>query len=166
MTKQIIYVEGPDCAGKSTLVEAIKKDNDLIIHNGRYETAEAAYASYLNQLSEFGNSKFDRLILDRGVLSEVIYGMVMRNETPDEHSFRLIIKQLEEFDYHIVVCLPPFGPTVIKWAQRQTQEYVNQFEQYVLVYDLYSKVQSELGEHVIVHDYTKNHKEVVDALSR
>lgn len=164
-TKKVIYVEGPDCAGKSTLINALKREGDYIIHNGRFPSQEEAYVEYLRQLNEFSKSNYDRLILDRGVLSEVIYGMVMRQTTPDEHSFRLIIKQLDELDYDFVVCLPPFGRAVMHWAKRQDDEYINQFEQYVLIYDLYSKIEKEFSDIVYIHDYTRNNQEIIDALS-
>ena len=92
--KHVIYVDGPDCCGKSTLISAIKREGDLVIHNGLYETPAQAYAAYIRQIQSFlaaSQTKYNRLILDRGVLSEIVYGQVLRNTLPDAALIKTII---------------------------------------------------------------------------
>lgn len=159
--KQIIYIEGPDCCGKSTLVNALKREGDLVIHNGRYDTAQIAYNTYIKQLQDFKESKHERLILDRGVLSEIVYGQVMRDTVGDVVQLKVIFDMLQEFAYDIIICLPPFGPTVIKWARRLDEEYVNQFEQFVTIYEMFQRLPKEVSE-TMIHDYTQNNQEIID----
>ena len=163
--KQVIYIEGPDACGKSTLVSAIQRKGDLVIHNGRYESPAKAYETYIKQLQDFTECKHQRLILDRGVLSEVVYGQVIRGDEPDPILLKVIIDMIQDFEYDIIVCLPPFGQTVIKWAQRLDEEYVNQFEQYVAIYEMFQRLPSEIAD-ILVHDYTKNHQEVIHHVNR
>lgn len=166
MKNRVIYVEGPDCTGKSTLIEAIKREGDLIIHNGVFPTPVDAYNAYIDQLNQFVmQDQFERLILDRGVLSEIVYGQAIRQQKPDLVLVKTIIEQLQEMDYDIIVCLPPFGQTVIKWAKRLDTEYVKQFEEYVVVWEMFQSLTKEV-DGVMVHDYTSNHQEVIDHVNR
>lgn len=163
--KKIVYVEGPDCAGKTTLINAIQREGDKVIHNGRFPTAKDAYDAYIKQLQDFKTDEFDRLILDRGVLSEIVYGQVMRNTVGDVVLLKTIMDLIQEFDYDIIICLPHFGQTVIKWAQRLESEYTQQFEQYVTIYEMFQRLPKEVAD-VMVHDYTQNNQEIIDHVNR
>jgi len=174
MQKQIIYIDGPDCVGKTTLAhELVRSKKDHYIHNGLYESPAVAYQAYAQQLREFrDDEKYERLIIDRGVLAEIVYGLIMRNTEPDILQLKIIIGLMEQFDYTIIIALAPFGQTVIKWANRQDVEYVNQFEKFVLIYEMFKTlvVENELGlavdTELMLYDYTSNKQVVIDYVNR
>jgi thymidylate kinase len=163
--KRVVYVEGPDGCGKSTLISAIQREGDLIIHNGVYASPEIAYSTYIDQLKSFGKSPYKRLILDRGVLSEIVYGKVIRHHQPNVVQLKIIIDLVQGYDYDIIICLPPFGRAVITWAKRIEDEYVNQFEEYVTIYEMFQRLPQEVTD-TIVHDYTSNNQEIIDHVNR
>lgn len=170
---ELIIVEGPDCSGKTTLIDNIRRKHDVVVHNGVYQSPDAAYTAYRKQLRDFLNMwkevdlpENSRLILDRSILSQAVYGPIMRNEQFDALQYSLFQNILKEFNYRIVICLPPFGRIVIPWAKRVEKEYVDDFEKMCLVYAAYESLISELDiEGVLFYDYTQNEQEIFDALS-
>lgn len=73
---QFMVVEGPDCAGKSTLVEnlknALKWDSKALTHQEGDQ-----FQRYLREYAQA-----DGVIFDRGHVSEMVYSMIWRGGNP------------------------------------------------------------------------------------
>ena len=79
----IYIIEGPDGAGKTTLVEQIRKSNynAVVKHFGAPQTPEEAdnyYKVYAKAINDM-HSDSEVLIFDRSWYSDMVYGPVMRN---------------------------------------------------------------------------------------
>jgi len=156
--KKVIMVEGPDGGGKSTLISKIHRDGvdngDLIFHNGLYPTPDDAYSSYLGQLNAFEEGACDRLILDRSVISQMIYGAVMRNEPLNYEMTDKIQAKFLQLNGIIILCLPPLKVCMQNWRARnaQNKEYVTKSKKMIQIYGLYSAVSEAFN--LIKYDYT------------
>lgn len=72
----VIILEGADNIGKTTMAKKllIQLPNYELIHNGKYKYRIQAIFNYLLQI------KKDDVIIDRSILSEIIYGAYHRNK--------------------------------------------------------------------------------------
>lgn len=156
----IIYLEGPDGAGKTELIKQIQKPNDIFFHNGVYGSPEIACANYLAQLKYYRDVQsetfgdFD-LILDRGIFAEMIYGPIMRGTSVPTELAERVISQLASFNTQLIVCLPPFAYSFGTWANRQDVEYVKEINQYNRIYDKYKELLDDSRLNTIHYDFTQ-----------
>lgn len=67
----IVLIEGPDCAGKTTLCENFIKNGFDYIHLGKLKFIEKEYNNLINKLNPKNN-----VIIDRAVLSNLIYSKI------------------------------------------------------------------------------------------
>lgn len=118
----LIILDGPDCAGKTTLAEAIAKrvtelgGEPVINHLGKPPEGECwqlhseALLKYLKQA--FQENKV--VIADRHFMSEAIYGSVYRDGSEYPYSARHIDRVLHRFRALRVICAPPVGYIIKK----------------------------------------------------
>ena len=124
----IYIIEGPDGAGKTTLVEQICKSNynAVVKHFGAPQTPEEA-DNYYKVYVEAINAKRDDevLIFDRSWYSDMVYGPVMRNrhEMTQEHADMLSAMVVARGGGIIIYCTAPIK---VLWArcQRRGETYL------------------------------------------
>lgn len=83
----VIILEGGDNVGKTTLANKlkVKLPNYKLIHNGKYIFRIIALIDYYWQV------KFNKnVIIDRSIISEIIYGKVYRNKNNFKWCMRLL----------------------------------------------------------------------------
>lgn len=111
----MIIVEGPDGAGKTTLVRELSREFGLKIHpkgervdgpDGppKQDERERVWEPIGQMVT--GNSPVE--IYDRLFFSELVYGPIWRGETkltPDEE--RMVQQTLKVFKVPVIFCLPP-----------------------------------------------------------
>lgn len=143
----IYIIEGPDGAGKTTLVEQIKKShmNAKVLHFGAPQTPEEA-DNYYKVYAEAINAKRDDevLIFDRSWYSDMVYGPVMRNrqEMTQEHADMLSAMVVARGGGIIIYCTAPIK---VLWArcQRRGETYLQNQAQLHAISVGYSKVMAE-----------------------
>lgn len=143
----IYIIEGPDGAGKTTLVEQIKKShmNAKVLHFGAPQTPEEA-DNYYKVYAEAINAKRDDevLIFDRSWYSDMVYGPVMRNrqEMSQEHADMLSAMVVACGGGIIIYCTAPIK---VLWArcQRRGETYLQNQAQLQAIATGYSKVMAE-----------------------
>ena len=143
----IYIIEGPDGAGKTTLVEQIKKShmNAKVLHFGAPQTPEEA-DNYYKVYAEAINAKRDDevLIFDRSWYSDMVYGPVMRNrqEMTQEHADMLSAMVVACGGGIIIYCTAPIK---VLWArcQRRGETYLQNQAQLQAIATGYSKVMAE-----------------------
>ena len=143
----IYIIEGPDGAGKTTLVEQIRKShmNAKVLHFGAPQTPEEA-DNYYKVYAEAINAKRDDevLIFDRSWYSDMVYGPVMRNrqEMTQEHADMLSAMVVACGGGIIIYCTAPIK---VLWArcQRRGETYLQNQAQLQAIATGYSKVMAE-----------------------
>lgn len=143
----IYIIEGPDGAGKTTLVEQIKKShmNAKVLHFGAPQTPEEA-DNYYKVYAEAINAKRDDevLVFDRSWYSDMVYGPVMRNrqEMTQEHADMLSAMVVARGGGIIIYCTAPIK---VLWArcQRRGETYLQNQAQLQAISAGYSKVMAE-----------------------
>ena len=139
-----IIVEGPDGAGKSTLVYNLLKAYPGSVHRhfGRPETDEDAY-NYWQVYAEAIDTADPGLvtIFDRSWYTDLVYGPVFRNRT--EMSL-MHVKMLEAMVYvkgggHVIYCTAPIKTL---WARcgKRGEDYVRSRQQLLDVSNGYADI--------------------------
>lgn len=125
-----VIVEGPDGAGKSTLIRGLKLTP--VVHNG---VLEDPFGTYLSEI------RCDALKgIDRFYPSEQVYGPVMRNQNMVGSKHRMLDRVLLSQKTVLVLCLPPKEVARDNWRLRLSSddEYVTKLSMWEDIYDRYS----------------------------
>lgn len=114
---RLVILEGPDGAGKSTLVEQLRKEYELsgefrtvrVVHHGPYRGETKIAARYFTPMARCIVERDTALIMDRSWLSEPIYAKAMKRGgsriTFEED--RMLSRAALALDASLVICLPP-----------------------------------------------------------
>ena len=143
----IYIIEGPDGAGKTTLVEQIKKShmNAKVLHFGAPQTPEEADNYYKVYAAAINAMRDDEvLIFDRSWYSDMVYGPVMRSrqEMTQEHADMLSAMVVARGGGIIIYCTAPIK---VLWArcQRRGETYLQNQAQLQAISVGYSRVMAE-----------------------
>lgn len=157
----MIVIEGPDGAGKSTLIHRLLGQLPLrVLHGGGPPSSVA-------ELRDRVWSSHQRYpVLDRwAAISELVYGRVLRGETaiPEQELYAAI----ERFNPTIIYCRPPMDvllsrlgnthrPEKVYKSEEHCQEVISRYTKIVEAYDLLTQQLQELSIATVVHyDHTK-----------
>lgn len=162
MTK-LIYIEGPDGAGKTTLINELKKPEDMFYHNGVYNSTADAFDTYHEQINCYEQQKVTTFTnfncyLDRGPIAEVNYGLVMRGTIVPHGMYSNLLDRMKSMpDLEFILCLPPYEDAHANWARNIKNEYIKRDKQYRQVYKMYADLLelSFFGIKINHYDYTK-----------
>lgn len=159
-----IIVEGPDGAGKTTLIEALRAKQRWsgVDHHGAYLDETAIARHYLASLYAALVKPKRLQLMDRSWIAEPIYGAVMRGglNRIQPYQLRMLNRVAMGVSTVVVLCLPPFEACEAAWKDRLEREYPQRAEQLRMIYDGYSnwfemvKTRNE-GAPVILYDYTR-----------
>lgn len=157
-----IIVEGPDGAGKSTLVGKLAKMfGARVIHHGPYLGERSIAGHYRRSL--FRALLDPRpIILDRAWQSEPIYGAAARRGAVrvSVHERRALERLAHRCDAVLVVCLPPRDVCERSWRARRGDEYLSRADQLNAVYTGYEQLAAappwEQSLPVTTYDYTND----------
>lgn len=150
---ETILIEGPDCSGKSTLIEEMFP-SFVKIHNGRYPSQLAAYSAYLEQCDKQRSSHIrPNTVYDRMHISEIVYAHVMRGITDIPDYFKQVENRLLSMHCVLVVCLPHFSSVIKAWRNRLAEEYVQDDSKIIEIYEYYSYIHNITGLPTLFYDY-------------
>jgi predicted ATPase len=138
----LIILEGPDGAGKTTLAKELEKCGYVYVHHGvpTEEEGKDLFAWRLKALLDA--REFQSVVFDRLHLSERIYGPVMRGASlHTELHEKLIERYLHAQGGQVVICLPPWRVVLNNWMKNQENEYVDSPQKLKRIYDAYEKLQ-------------------------
>lgn len=116
----LIILEGPDCAGKSTLASDIARrlgDHVTIIRKG--PPVAHPIKEYVEPLLHYEPTMKEHIICDRWHLGEVVYPKILQRPTEmDEATFMCIGLFLQHKGASITVLRPPFADLMVRYAIR------------------------------------------------
>ena len=102
-----IIVEGPDCSGKSTLVERLKNSlrwDAKSLHHKDSPSWSDKYFQFKRYLSEYATN--DKTILDRSHFSEIVYSELWRDELPFTSNEKLLLNGIAQHNSLIILACP------------------------------------------------------------
>ena len=156
----MIIVEGPDGAGKSTLIQTLVKDLGLPIAP-RVVSKDAEVLVDLSQwVDENLNRGFQKTIFDRHrLISEPIYGPVLRKQQQpgftDRHRMSDWMFRFYNLEPILIYCLPPIE-VVKKNIEGDVENRVvwDHIEGIYAGYVARASIDFRLAKHVFMYDYT------------
>lgn len=135
----ILVLEGPDCAGKTTLAKAIMKIDPAAryIHmTYRFKDRMGLYhAAAINRAIQYvilGHN----VIIDRWWPSTEIYSQVMRQDNRWNNLGRRLNPLLHRYGF-ICLCLPDFHDVLERHLARISEEMYQNIEDVVRIYEAY-----------------------------
>jgi thymidylate kinase len=144
-----IILEGPDCAGKTTLATKLKEKltDYLYIHHGVYAHA---YKPHLESL------KLETVIIDRHWPSELIYGTIFR-AGPTYNIYTMEKRVTENVLTKHILCLPPKDLVLKNFLERKGKGQ-EQFDDVSKVYDAY-KLFKNTFPYFVLYNYAEQSAE-------
>lgn len=138
----LTIIEGPDCAGKSTLLDAItsRAFKPLQTRHSEPDAHLSARQKYVRYLSWIRRSFVDPMWCDRAWLSCLIYDPVMTGKSRLTGHHRRVLERLSlSAEVVQVICLPHWEVCRDQWSKRAKKgaEYVEQEAKFRQIYDLY-----------------------------
>lgn len=118
MLKRQILVEGPDCSGKTTLVERLK--NELQWDAKSLHHLEGN--QFTRYLREYALQ--ERIVFNRGHYSEVAYGKLWRNGNPFSEPEKNILDQLSQQNMIIIFTCPSLEILQQRYQERDFQQQI------------------------------------------
>ena len=168
---RLIHVEGPDGAGKTTLINKLKQPGDYYIHNGPYPSPKHAYAAFLQQLKDIEKHKDDHItiFMDRWLISEQIYSVIKGEKYIGRFKRMYLFARLKQLNPYIIYCLPPYAICHKNWSDNIANEEIQDTDSYYKVYKSYEtladKIELQLKSKTdldsplsceMVYDYTRD----------
>lgn len=151
----MIFIEGPDNSGKSTLCKKLEKAGVKLGDIGNDVSKNLINFSARTQLDS-RNMVFDR----SRVISELVYGNVIRNDC------RISKESVEQFIYArplVIYCRPPTSRILRNNGREQMEGVLEKHEQLIHTYDHVMDSLKAYGVRVIDFDYTQpNHYPLVE----
>ncbi len=132
MTGKVVIVEGPDGAGKTTLIENVLVPAGYVngFHNGVYISPQKAYEAYASQGRSIQDLR-EGVCFDRSHISQAIYGPIMRGERFEDYASEhwAIDYRFCELRAVVVVCRGEHTMRNWEFNNRHKNEYVTKREQ-------------------------------------
>ena len=151
-----VIVEGPDCSGKSTLVERLK--NSL-----RWDSKYLRHADgnqFFRYLREYATQ--EAIIFDRAHFSESVYSRMWRGGSPFSQKEKQILDEVSSLHGLVIFCLPPLATTKERYKNRG-------FEQQITLGELEESrklflAESKKTEHILYH--SENYEELEELIAK
>lgn len=134
-----LLIEGPDCSGKSTLIQTVLSDY-CVIHNGVYKSPDLAYKAYMEQIpSNYSAIVCPLIVWDRQYVSEQIYGPIFRGKGLSQEQVEAIEAKHRALNTVVVLCAPPKEVVMQQWKLRNAkrEEYIEQESYFEKIVDEY-----------------------------
>lgn len=141
----LILLDGPDCAGKSTLAKSIQTasaelgQRAVIHHLGKPEDGQE-WKLHSTAIEDYIQQMLDEnviVIVDRHFLSEEIYGKVYRNGGAYPYTMRFIDMLYNRFSGLKVICCPPTSVVVDthkRMMEERYEEYTDKMDRIANLY--------------------------------
>lgn len=150
---ELVILEGPDGAGKTTLYEKHFKPLGFeFFHHGVYDTPLDAYKAYREEQEAIRHR--DKVVLDRCHISQAVYGPMYRAE-PHFRVHHNVVDGVY-FQMKAVVVLCNTKEAIHNWRKRKGDEYIQSEGPYQLVHQKYEldNVRKLTTLAIVEYDYT------------
>ncbi len=155
----IVIIEGPDGAGKSTLVERITKEFGIEVGQRATPDRDKLYTvtrqDTYTALSEAVRGDGPMKVWDRLYYSELVYADVVGRKTEFSLTEQAFVQAvIEALECPVILCLPPFD--VVAENERGTHQMAGVHDNLPRIYDDYVTLLAggTFPEFVTVYDYT------------
>lgn len=134
----IIIIEGIDGSGKSTLAEELSKEFNIpVVHNVKPKDGENILHKYLKIMREHN---YD-VILDRGWISNMVYGDVMKDQhTITQNEFNLLCNLAFQHDGFVIFCGGGDIQALFDRARTRGEEYIQDYETFEKLYHKFGEL--------------------------
>lgn len=146
---KIIIVEGPDCSGKSTLIERMSKDklyrNSLVMKNNFRPTGDSIedrklLLEHYHEIKKIASkSKYEYVILDRFFISELAYSEKRGYEEIGGLTYDDFERVLNKLDVTFIYCNPG-KKELLKRFKERTDEHILSKDELIRIYERYNKI--------------------------
>ena len=112
-----IIIEGADCTGKTTIINALKSESSYHTYTASKTTnfLDALQAS-ITQLQYI--NKTNKILFERSFISELIYGIRFRNYTPRDELFFFDLLDKIEKDTLVIILTAPQKVLIDRYQKR------------------------------------------------
>ncbi|MDP3734091.1 MAG: hypothetical protein Q8R37_02590 [Nanoarchaeota archaeon] len=113
-----ILIEGPDCSGKTTLVEQLKNT----LHWDAKALHHRQGDQFLRYLKEYTQQQ--EVIFNRGHYSEAVYGQLWRGGNPFSNDEKELLDQFCRQRMLVIFTCPPLELMTIRYSQRHYKQQI------------------------------------------
>ncbi|MBI4451328.1 hypothetical protein HY642_05110 [Candidatus Woesearchaeota archaeon] len=114
-----VLVEGPDCSGKSTLVERLK--NAL-----RWDSKSLRHIEgdqFERYIKEYASQRF--VVFDRGHVSEAVYGRLWRGGSPFAADERRLLDDFTSSRIYVILACPALSAMQERYSARRFAQQIS-----------------------------------------
>jgi hypothetical protein len=147
----IFIVEGPDGAGKTTLISNVFPDIEYI-HYSHFPTRNDAFTTFERLLESLIENPRN-LIIDRFHISERIYGIEYHNEKLSNHRYNYIESLCKLLNIRVICCLPSWLTVQENWSARLDNEMIQDSSHLYKIWHSYSCIKQQTSLPIIMYDY-------------
>ena len=116
--KSQILVEGPDCSGKTTLVERLKNE----LHWDAKSLHHLKGNQFRRYLREYALS--EQIVFNRGHFSEIVYGRLWRDGNPFSTEEHHILDGICRQNMIVILASPPLEVLQQRYQQRNFPQQI------------------------------------------
>jgi thymidylate kinase len=153
-------LEGPDCAGKTTLAKQICE------HESMDYTHYSAHAPTQFILDMMRMPADQWAVFDRMHLSHIPYDQVYRGGIPSAESVRIVDDVAYGLKAKLILCLPPwtYVEDVFRFQKEERGELLRDVHELRAIYDWYAKFACKYTRlPIFIYDYTQHtYKDVLE----
>ena len=136
---RFVIVEGPDCSGKSTLVERLKNS----LHWDSKYLRHAKKNQFFRYLSEYATQK--NTVFDRAHFSEEVYSQMWRGGSPFATDEKKILDDICHLHALTIFCLPSKEDMTARYNSRDFDQQITLAEM-VESYEAFAKQAEKFGD--------------------
>ena len=164
-----IIVEGPDRAGKTTLVTALAemlseegRVRVTMFHNGVHEEP---FSEYLDQLLMAIKNPDRHHVWDRFWPSNLVYGPISGGKMLDGEQVTLVRNMSMHINCFVVLCLPPWPEVRKRWEANLANELIKDEGKMHEIYQFYASGSFSIGQ-MVVNPFEVPAEEILDRVAR
>ncbi len=114
-----IIVEGPDCSGKSTLVERLKNE----LHWDSKSLHHIPGNQFSRYLKEYANQ--EKIVFDRSHFSENVYAKMWRGGSPFSCEEKFLLDKISKHEAIIIFSIPKKSTLIKRYMERNFKQQIS-----------------------------------------